>query len=273
MTKLWRVVAFVLSLGAPGAGHFLFGRIRRGIAWAVGVAALGLGLLFAMPVGLLALTASIVVAVLGHVASALDTLRLPAVRARWRIVLVAWAALLVGGSALQGLARHLYTTYYVRSFTIPSAAMTPSLRVGDYILVDRAIYRGRVPRRGDIVVFLYPQDERRYFIKRIIGMPGDQLAVRGEQVEVNGQALDEPYLVAPVPTGSDGRCGYRYGCEPLAVPADSYFVMGDDRENSQDSRHWGFVRREKILGRAFVIYWSWDGDRHALRFDRIGRLL
>src|SRR5204862_1796946 len=110
-------------------------------------------------------------------------------------------------------------------------------------------------RRGDIIVFKYPQDEKRDFIKRIVGAPGDQVLVRGHQVFVNGQRLREPYT-KPVESALSGGaqpayCGYAYACEPTTVPPDSYFVMGDNRDNSQDSRYWGFVKRDKIKGKAF----------------------
>jgi signal peptidase I len=185
---------------------------------------------------------------------------------------------LVGDLAVVEPLKAYSKTHYGRTFTIPSSAMQPTVLVGDYIIVDRSAYRVRAPQRGDIVVFRYPQDERRDFIKRIIGLPGDIVVVRGQQVLVNGQTLAEPYVkndaTTPAPASiQPGYCGYSYACEPTKVPADSYFVMGDNRENSRDSRYWGFVKREKIKGKAYLIYWSWDSDRHWLRVDRIGRSL
>jgi signal peptidase I len=177
-------------------------------------------------------------------------------------------------------------TLVVQAFTIPSGSMMETLLVGDYILVNKFLYGPTIPvanwrlpairdpRRGDIIVFRYPQDEKRDFIKRVIGAPGDQILIRGHTVIVNGQPLDEPYVREPqsaLPRGEPaGYCGYAYGCEPVMVPRDSYFVMGDNRDNSQDSRYWGFVRHDKIKGKAFLIYWSWDSDRHWLRWRRLG---
>ena len=180
-------------------------------------------------------------------------------------------------------------TLIVQAFTIPSGSMMDTLLVGDYILVNKFLFGPevpltdyrlpalRVPDRGDIIVFKYPQDEKRDFIKRIVATPGETVQVRGQQVLIDGQVLDEPY-VRPNPsalghTGSPGFCGYAYACEPLVVPVDSYFVMGDNRDNSQDSRYWGFVKRDKIKGKAFLIYWSWDSDRHWLRWWRLGRFI
>ena len=180
-------------------------------------------------------------------------------------------------------------TLIVQAFTIPSGSMMDTLLVGDYILVNKFLFGPevpltdyrlpslRLPYRGDIIVFKYPQDEKRDFIKRIVGTPGDTVQVRGQQVLINGQVLDEPYVRRNPGVlshiSSPGFCGYAYACEPLVVPADSYFVMGDNRDNSQDSRYWGFVKRDKIKGKAFLIYWSSDQDRIWVRWWRLGHYI
>jgi signal peptidase I len=179
-------------------------------------------------------------------------------------------------------------TLVVQAFTIPSGSMMDTLLVGDYILVNKFLYGPelpftetrlpglRDPKRGDIIVFKYPQDEKRDFIKRIVAGPGETVQVRGAQVFVQGRALREPYVKrvdSPLPSGSQTYCGYAYGCEPTVVPASSYFVMGDNRDNSQDSRYWGFVKRDKIKGKAFLIYWSWDSDHHWLRWWRLANYI
>jgi signal peptidase I len=180
-------------------------------------------------------------------------------------------------------------TFVVQAFTIPSGSMMDTLLVGDYILVNKFLYGPelpftdwqlpglRPPARGDIIVFKYPQDEKRDFIKRVVATPGEVVQVKGHQVFVNGRALEEPYtryVNSPLPTsGQPSFCGYAYGCDATTVPADSYFVMGDNRDNSQDSRYWGFVKRDKIKGKAFLIYWSWDSDRHWLRWWRLAKYI
>ena len=174
----------------------------------------------------------------------------------------------------------------VQAFTIPSGSMMDTLLVGDYILVNKFLYGAelpfsdthlpgfRKPERGDIVVFKYPNDESRDFIKRIIAVAGDTVQVQDNRVKLNGRPIDEPYArPGSIPAVQSGHCGYLYGCDPLVVPPGSYFVMGDNRDNSQDSRYWGFVRREKIRGKAFLIYWSWNGESHWPRWGRLGNWL
>jgi signal peptidase I len=280
--RLRRVAAVVLSLVMPGAGHFLLGAFRRGVGWAVGLTSLGLLLVFAAPISPLFVIILIVVIVGlgGRVAAAFDAARTVRPRPSWKTVIVAWAALLVGSLAadlvvVEPLKTH-YKTHYAQAFTIPSGAMQPTLLVGDSILVDKSAYRDRAPRRGDIVVFRYPQDERRDFVKRIVGTPGETVQIRGQQVFINGQPIDEPYVRHdPAALGTTGTsvCRYAYACDPLVVPPRSYFVMGDNRDNSLDSRYWGFVTRDQIKGKASVVYWSWDRDRHRVRVDRIWRSL
>ena len=176
--------------------------------------------------------------------------------------------------------------FAVQAFTIPSGSMMDTLLIGDYILVNKFLYGPEIPftdthlpgfrdpARGDIIVFKYPNDESRDFIKRIIAVGGETVQVRDNRAFVNGRALDEPYVrPGSFPATPSGHCGYPYACEPTLVPPGAYFVMGDNRDNSQDSRYWGFVKREKIRGKAFMIYWSWNGDRHWLRWDRLAHWL
>jgi signal peptidase I len=176
--------------------------------------------------------------------------------------------------------------FVVQAFTIPSGSMMDTLLVGDYILVNKFLYGAEVPltdlrlpalrepRRGDIIVFKYPNDETRDFIKRIVAVGGETVQVKDNRVLVNGEGIDEGYVrPGSVPAVPSDHCRYEYGCQPTVVPAGAYFVMGDNRDNSQDSRYWGFVKREKIRGKAFIIYWSWNSDRHWLRWRRLGHWL
>jgi signal peptidase I len=174
-------------------------------------------------------------------------------------------------------------TFVVQAFKIPTGSMENNLLIGDHLLVnkfvvgptvsslERTLLPVRPIKRGDVIVFKYPEEPARDFIKRVIGLPGETLELRDKKVSINGQPLDEPYVhfLEPPGTTSEFRevTSYdvreRYG--PVTVPPNQYFVMGDNRDNSQDSRYWGFLPRDYIKGKALVIYWSYDdglGDYH-----------
>lgn len=175
-------------------------------------------------------------------------------------------------------------TFVVQAFKIPSGSMLPTLMVGDHILVNKFIYGVRVPlldvwilgpwapKRGDIIVFKFPEDESRDFIKRVIGLPGEEVEVRDRQVYVNGEPIGESYAVykGPATFRNPHSCGKF--CGPLVVPDGKLFVLGDNRDHSQDSRFWGFLDIRKVEGEAFIIYWSWDSGEGWPRWNRIGKL-
>ncbi len=170
-------------------------------------------------------------------------------------------------------------TWVVQAFKIPTGSMENNLLIGDHLLVNKFIFgptplaigRATLPvrpiRRGDIVVFKYPDEPDRDFIKRVIGLPGETVEVRDKKVYVNGRPLDEPYVHFLTPTTADSAfhevtsfdVRERYG--PVTVPPNQYFVMGDNRDNSQDSRYWGFLPRSYVKGKALLIYWSYESGR------------
>jgi signal peptidase I len=183
------------------------------------------------------------------------------------------------------------TSFVVQAFKIPSQSMERTLLVGDHLLVNKFIFGGRggwydklLPyrelQRGDIIVFKFPYQDHPHFVKRVIGLPGDRLKIVDQQVYVNGKALDEPYAVHDPASGYSDPLNYNFppvgnpmylsSLQPewahdirkhirgdeLVVPAGKYFAMGDNRDHSLDSRYWGFVDRDAIMGRPFLIYWS-----------------
>jgi signal peptidase I len=170
-------------------------------------------------------------------------------------------------------------TFVVQAFKIPTGSMENNLLVGDHLLVNKLVYaptlwsleRALMPvdgiARGDVVVFKYPEEPERDFIKRVIGLPGETLEVRNKKVYVNGSALEEPYVQYLQPPSESGSGGYdvreRYG--PVTIPADQYFVMGDNRDNSQDSRYWGYLPRSYVKGRALMVYWSYEAEPERYR--------
>jgi signal peptidase I len=163
-------------------------------------------------------------------------------------------------------------TFVVQAFKIPTGSMEPNLLVGDHLLVnkfvfsptatglERAVLPVRPITRGDVVVFKFPEEPERDFIKRVIGLPGETVELRSRQVFINGQKIDEPYAHYLFPQGQDDGPGFdvreRYG--PVTVPERHYFMMGDNRDNSQDSRYWGFLPEHYVKGRALTIYWSFE---------------
>ncbi len=176
-------------------------------------------------------------------------------------------------------------TWVVQAFKIPTGSMENNLLIGDHLLVnkfvfgptmtgiDRALLPVRDIRRGDIVVFKFPDEPERDFIKRVIGLPGDTLELKAKKVYINGQPLDEPYVhfLTPASTGGEVTSAYvreRYG--PVTVPDGQYFVMGDNRDNSQDSRYWGFLPRHYVKGKALMIYWSYESGREDYVEDGFG---
>ncbi|MDD2540013.1 MAG: signal peptidase I [Desulfuromonadaceae bacterium] len=176
-------------------------------------------------------------------------------------------------------------TYIVQAFKIPSGSMEDTLQIGDHLLVNKFIYGTEIPfidkrvltirdpRRGDVIVFEYPEDPSKDFIKRVIGVPGDVVEGKDKKVYVNGKLYVNPHEVHKEKDLIPKEVNPRDTFGPFTVPADSYFVMGDNRDRSYDSRFWKFVRRDQIKGLAFIKYWSWDSEKFRPRFGSIGQLI
>ena len=145
-------------------------------------------------------------------------------------------------------------TFVVQAFVIPSGSMLPTLRIGDYLLVNKFVYLFRPIRRGDIIVFKFPQDEARDFIKRVVGLPGETLEIRDRQVFIDGKPLHEPYAVYSEPPLLGSPVPYHLG--PMVIPPGHLFMMGDNRDNSLDSRSWGLLEESKVVGEASIVYFS-----------------
>ena len=176
-------------------------------------------------------------------------------------------------------------TFFVQAFKIPSGSMIPTLLVGDHILVNKFIYgvrnpitrelwiKGKTPERKDVIVFIFPKNRKLDFIKRVIGLPGDVIEIHNKQVFVNGTPLDEPYVIHTDPNILPREISPRDNFGPVKVPPGHLFVMGDNRDQSNDSRFWGFVPIRDVKGKAFIIYFSWDPRTFHIRWRRIGKLI
>jgi signal peptidase I len=195
---------------------------------------------------------------------------------RWQKLLLEYLEALAVALVLAFVIR----TFVVQAFKIPSGSMLDTLLIGDHLLVNKFLYGTRIPftdktilpveepGRGDVIVFEFPEDTSKDFIKRIIGVPGDVIEMKDKAVLRNGEKLVEPYIKHTDPGIQQRRDNFG----PITVPAGRYFVMGDNRDESYDSRFWGFVDKEKIRGKAWVIYWSWDGPAE-IRWSRIGQIV
>ena len=176
-------------------------------------------------------------------------------------------------------------TFVVQAFKIPSGSMEPTLLVGDHILVNKFIYGEHIPftdtkildfrdpKRGEIIVFVYPKDESKDFIKRVIGVEGDTIEIKDKKLFINGQSFDDSYGYFKDNAVIPGHVQPRDNFGPVTVPEDSLFVMGDNRDRSADSRFWGFVRLNQVKGKAFLIYWSWGGFMRDIKWGRIAKLI
>jgi signal peptidase I len=190
-------------------------------------------------------------------------------------------------------------TFIIQAYKIPSGSMEPTLLVGDHILVNKLAYGLRMPdsffgltfpgvpwghylfdigkvHRGDVVVFVFPPDPTRDFIKRVIGIGGDTIAVKAGVVYLNGHLMPDPHAHFIIPAQDRSHFSPRDYFGPVTVPKGDFFMMGDNRDRSYDSRFWGFVRRDEVEGRAILIYWSWDDEGSGfghIRWDRFGKMI
>ncbi|PCI39405.1 MAG: signal peptidase I [Thiotrichales bacterium] len=196
----------------------------------------------------------------------------------------------------------LLRTFVVEPFVVPSGSMLPTIKKGDFIFVNKFAYalsmpvwwktklwRISKPKRGDIVVLHYPVNTKVYFIKRVIGIPGDKISYVQKHLYINGRPIQQHVLhYVQVPSNISSIQENLFGVQHsiwidtvkhdvdfhnLVVPKDQYFVMGDNRDNSEDSRYWGFVPKDYISGKAFIVLFSWDSHKSSVRFRRIGHIL
>jgi len=180
-------------------------------------------------------------------------------------------------------------TFVVQAFKIPSSSMEPTLQVGDHLLVNKFIYgikfpfietkyfQFRKPQRGDIIVFIYPKDRSKDFIKRVIGTEGEKVEIVHNKIYINHQPIEDPWGHYDERSASTRYLQPMERFGPVTVPVNSVFVLGDNRDNSQDSRFWGFVNVNEVKGKALIIYFSWDRYAQNLlgkvRWARFGKLI
>ncbi len=172
-------------------------------------------------------------------------------------------------------------SFVVQAFKIPSGSMLSTLQIGDHLLVNKFIYGVKVPMNGgiiipwkspsrdDIVVFRFPKDRSIDYIKRVVGVAGDTIEIKNKQLFINGEANQNPHIQFTSKDIMRASAGPRDNMGPVRVPEGKIFVMGDNRDNSFDSRFWGFVPLKDVLGKAFILYWSWDLEKPLMSLDRL----
>jgi len=182
--------------------------------------------------------------------------------------------------------------FVIQAYKVDSGSMNPTLIEGDRMLINKFIYGTRVPfsdtklfpirapKRGDIVVFEYPNDRRVHYIKRLIGLPGDKLKIEDKILYINGEKFEVENAQFKDTMILPSVAGPRDNFDSITIPPNSFFMMGDNRDNSSDSRYWGYVDKSELVGNAVIIYWSWDISTGGIfqriknvRWGRLGSLL
>ena len=272
--KWW--LAGLLSLLEPGLGQIYNGQGRKGLS----ILLLKFLLLPAMILGLnsdnikLLLIFFVIVAVVYYLFAVVDAVTAAlGRRAKYRVkrynnIVVYILVVVLAGVLNTTLSVHIKNNY-VQAYKIPAASNEPTLFIGDHILLDRRV-SARKPTFGDLVVFEFPRDPEKDFIKRVVGIGGDTIEIRNKAVFLNGEKINESYVVHRESEIIPAHIGPRDFFGPVTVPEDSYFVLGDNRDRSYDSRFWGFVKKEQIKGTVKTVYWSWDAQNASVRWERIG---
>jgi signal peptidase I len=272
--KWW--VAGLLSLFEPGLGQIYNGQARKGII-------IILLQLLLVPLLMLSLNSSYVFIYLGVmifatlvyyiivVSDAVNCARNIGNKYQLKKYnkIMIYIAIVVLLTIFSTSVKLLVRNNYVQAFKIPAGSMEPTLLIGDHILVDRQM-SARNPKRGDLVIFEYPEDPSKDFVKRVVAVGGDIVAIRDKELYINNSPVKESYSVHKELDVIQASQNPRDNYGPETVPTGSYFMMGDNRDRSYDSRFWGFVEKSKIKGTVRNIYWSWDRNKNEVRWNRIG---
>jgi signal peptidase I len=261
-------LAGVLTFFAIGLGHIYFGDVKKGIIFLCGMLFGTLALSFLI-IYLPICPIIVIISITYLVYCIVDAVQGARVFKgyyhlkkynRWYIYILYWVvATFIIQIFLTSIRYNI-----VQSYKTSSGSMRETLQIGDNIIVNKFVYKISVPKRGDIIIFPYPVDPSKNYTKRIIGLGGETIEVIDKKVIINGGVLQEPYVHYDNTTGRE-----KYG--PIKIPEDSLFVMGDNRDNSSDSRDWGFLKKASVKGRAIKICWSWDNEKFRVRWNRIDK--
>ena len=251
----------MLSFITPGLGQIYNGRFKKGIILylillLVFVILTFLGLFATFFGAIIILLITLGFSVFIWLDALFDAIKLKEVPLKrfnkWYIYLVIF---LIHAFVIQPVISSAIKKNIVRAYKFPSSSMEPTLFPGDYFIVDMKIYKTEKPKRGDIIVFEYPKDPSKIFVKRVIGTEGEKVEIIRNKIYIEDQLIDDPWGHFTMSRSSTGDYG------PVRVPEDSLFVLGDNRDNSQDSRFWGFVNIAKVKGKILYLYWGKDKAR------------
>ncbi len=263
-----------LNLLMPGLAQISCGKIKRGIIWyflayLVTSAAAYICIYPLAPLNIIFAAILIITFYLLIVLDAqriakdpLNSLNLKPLAGYSVLVSIVILHSLIINPVISGVIKH----NFIQAYQFPSKSMTPTILQGDRILVNKYIYKSKDPSHGDVVIFPYPKKPKQDYLKRIIAIGGDKIEIKSKKVFINGQELTENYAVKLGPKIIKQRDDFG----PITIPADSVFVMGDNRDNSYDSRYWGAVKKKDIKAKVINIYWSWDSDTGKVRWSRLG---
>jgi len=275
-------VAGLLSLITIGNGHIYVGRARRGLFLYVLPQSLIAAASITLLIGISAPTGLVLAAILFFgfaLFCIVDAMRIarqnkafytPKRYNRWYVYLLFWA---LANLIVQPLLGAAIKRNIIQNYRIPSAAMQPTILVGDHVITKKHLLMDATVERGDIVIFPYPKDPAKDFIKRVVGLGGERLEIKDKQVYIDGRPLEEPYKIHRDDRIYRAEENPRDNFGPMVILPGYLFVMGDNRDESNDSRFWGFVPAEAVSAKAHSIYWSWDKEVFNVRWNRVGAMI
>ncbi len=257
-----------ITRGAKG-NLFLLGLVLLGIN-ILGLLALIVGVIITIPMTIAALT-FLYQKLKTSKLTQLESAHKPSDKRCLRSQHLKWLIPVLLGLYFLVIYEQFFKTFVVQAYKIPSGAMEPTLLAGDMILANKFIYHFKEPKYGEVIIFAYPKDTSKDFIKRAIGFGGNKIFIKDKNLFINDMSNDDPYGVYKDQTVIPGNLQPRDNYGPEIVPENSYFVLGDNRDQSADSRFWGFVDRDYVKAKASFIYWSWDKSNNRVRWERIGK--
>lgn len=187
---------------------------------------------------------------------------------KWYVYLGCWILVTF---IIQPIVSSSIREFLIQAYKIPAGSLKPTILIGDQILARKRFAVKQGIKRGDMIIFPFPKDVSKDYIKRVVAMGGETIEIVNKEVFINGHLLQEPYVIHTdnriMPKGSMNRDNFG----PVTVPENAFFVLGDNRDQSNDSRFWGFVEKSEVKGKAYTIYWSWDRENFKVRWNRIGK--